>query len=375
MKLCSIFTALLLVMAATTASADPPSLLKSMFGRGGVEADSSKTYELSEEDGPWLILASTFVGENSKQRAERLVHEIRKEMGLPAFLYKENFDFTGTVKSDPRTARQTRYWNRYQYDGYAVLVGEYDTSEHPSIEDDLKRVKTTTLPVFSDPNEVAAETSRSNPVTTVKAITSKLLKSRKDSPIGPMGLAFLTRNPMLPAEFFETPVVDSFVNELNDGVPHTLLKCKGKYTVIVKTFQGIEAIVDGKQEKKFSPSVKRMDKYASVANKMTLALRKKGVEAYQFHDRFRSLVTVGSFQSLGRELPGGGFEYDPGIKAVMQKYSALNVRPELARQVPRDKKGRASNNVAMIPFDVQPTPIAVPKTSKRSLYGTKLGMR
>ena len=95
----------------------------------------------------------------------------------------------------------------------------------------------------------------------------------------------------------------------------------------------------------------------------------------EFHDRFRSMVTVGSFELLGRELPDGRFEYAQEIRAVVRKYSALNVTPELARQVPRGTKGIASNNVAMIPFDVRPTPIAVPKPTKRSLYGAALGMR
>ena len=108
---------------------------------------------------------------------------------------------------------------------------------------------------------------------------------------------------------------------------------------------------------------------------MTSELRKQGVEAYQFHDRYRSLVTVGSFDSLGRELPDGKFEYTPEIRAAIKRYSAFNVRPELARQVPAGTKGIAANGVGAIPFDVEPTPIAVPKSSKRSLYGSKIGMR
>ena len=114
---------------------------------------------------------------------------------------------------------------------------------------------------------------------------------------------------------------------------------------------------------------------------MTVELRKQGVEAYQFHDRYRSLVTVGSFESLGRELADGNFEYSPEIRRVIKQYSALNVRPELARQVPAGTRGIAANGVVAknkviaIPFDVEPTPIAVPKRSKRSLYGARIGMR
>jgi hypothetical protein len=370
----SLLSLLLFVVAAGTAGADKPAFLKMFSREPAIEADDSKSYELREEDGPWMILASTFVGEGSKQRAERLALEIRKELGMPAFIYREKFDFTGTIDRDPRTSRATRYANRYEYDAYAVLVGEYDNVEHPNTERDLKRIRSAQPAVFLDPTEVAAETNRSNPVTTVKSFTNKLLNSGQSKPPGPMSQAFVTRNPMLPEEYFRAPQIDSFVHQMNDGLLHSLLKCDGKYTVVVKTFEGLGAIVDGKGDKKFQPSTSRLNKYAADAEKMTLALRAKGVEAYQFHDRFRSLVTVGSFDSLGRELPGGGFEYAREIQAVVREYSAFNVHPDLARQVPAGANGFASKNVAMIPFDVEPMPIAVPKPTKRSLYGA-MGMR
>jgi hypothetical protein len=359
------------------AAAEKPSLLK-MFGReNSAQPATTDALELTEEDGPWLILASTFVGEGSKKRAERLANEIRQDLKLPAYIYKEKFDFTGTIAQDPTTSKRLRYANRYQYDAYAVLVGEYDTVEHPEIDRDLKRVRTANPPIFQDANELAAETDRSTPVTTVKSITAKLFGQLGEgkSQLGPMSQAFVTRNPMLPEEYFTAPQVDSFVHQMNEGLHHSLLDCDGKYTVVVKTFEGLGTIVDGKRENDFKPSQSRLNKYAADAEKMTMELRAKGVEAYQFHDRFRSLVTVGSFDELGRELPDGRFEYAPQIRAVMKKYSAFNVEPELARQVPAGTRGIAGNGVALIPFDVQPTPIAVPKISKRSLYGAALGMR
>ena len=182
----SLLSLILLVVSVSTSTADRPSLLLRMFGRvSSVEADPSKSYTLSEEDGPWLILAGTLVGEGSKQRAERLALEIRQDLGLPAFIYQEKFDFTGTINQGTRTSRRVRYANRYQYDAYAVLVGEYDRVEHPSIERDLRRIRTATPAVYQDADEVAAETNRSNPVTTVKSITSKLLQARKGKPVVP----------------------------------------------------------------------------------------------------------------------------------------------------------------------------------------------
>jgi hypothetical protein len=374
----ALFALTAITVCQSAALAEKPSLLK-MFGREAPsQSVDGKSLELTEAEGPWLILASTFVGEGSQKRAERLAEEIRSELKLPAYTYREKFDFTGSVNEDPNSSRKLRYANRYQYEAYAVLVGEYDTVEHPDLERDLKRVRTTSLPIFEDTKEVAAETDRSTPATTVKAITNKIFgQAAKEGKLkgGPMSQAFVTRNPILPEEYFMSPPVDSFVRQMNEGLHHSLLDCKGKYTVVVKTFEGMSDIIDGKRDKDFEPSQTRLNKFAANAEKMTNELRAKGVEAYQFHDRTRSIVTVGSFEELGRELPDGGFEYDSAIRSVMKEYSAFNVAPELARNVKKPTQGIVGNGVAMIPFDVQPTPIAVPRVSKRSLYGAALGMR
>ncbi len=359
---------LVLILAAVSTAAtyakrldgDTPSFLKIFKpAPGAVNINSAM---LSEEDGPWMILAHTFVGEDSKSRAERLTTEIRRELKLPAFLYREKFDFTGNPGIG---SSRLRYANQYEYEAYAVLVGEYDSVDHPSINRDLKKLKTAVLPVF-EAEDIAKETDLRSPVTTVKAVHQKLMeKVRGGSKSKPMANAFVTRNPMLPKEYFDSPNVDSFVRQLNEDKQFSLLDCQGKYTVVVRTFEGYGTIVDGKKEKKFVPSMKRLDDFAEDAGKMVSELRKQGEEAYEFHDRYRSLVTIGSFETLGRPLPGGRFEYAPEIRRVMEKYSALNSRHA---QVAHNANGFAANHVAMIPFDVQPKPIAVPKVSKRSLY-------
>lgn len=358
-----------LLIAGPSARAELPSLLR-IFGKAKpASVDPSQIYELRQEDGPWLILASTLVGEGARERANKLAIEIRSDLGLPAFIYKENFDFTGKPKDFQRTQKRVRYANQYQYEAYVVLVGEYDRVDHPSVDRDLKSIKSATPTILEDPKEVAAELNAQTPASAVKVVATKLkamsLGGRRP---GPMAGAFVTRNPMLPEDYFEAPLVDSFVSQLNeDFQEHNLLDCEGKFTVVVKTFSGSNTIANSKQEKSFVPNAKRLDKMATDAAMMVNELRKKGVQAYQFHDRERSLVTVGSFDFLGDELPNGGFRYNPEILQTMRKFSAVNVDPALARQVPQGSM--AGNNINMIPFDVEPTPIAVPRKTKRSLYG------
>ncbi|TWT94158.1 hypothetical protein [Neorhodopirellula pilleata] len=371
--------------ATTIATADGPSLLR-MFSRGErIEADASKPYLLTQEDGPWMILAHTFLGPGSQERAERLVMEIRRDLNLPAFLYEKEIDFSGEVNPGSpiqRTGgaaafqRKMRYANEIRYEAHAVLVGEYDTAEHPRVESDLEKIKTAQCGVFGDEKEMAAETDIRNPVTAVKALHHRLVKKMGDPKLGAMGNAFLTRNPMLPEDFFQAPEVDAFVRHLNEGKTHSLIdECPGKYTVVVRTFSGFNTIVDGKKDKTFEPSGERLDRCAADAAEMVRLLRKEGVEAYQFHDRTQSIVTIGSFENLGRELPGGGFEYDAPILAVMNEYRAFNIDANLANQVKqKTTQGVPVKCVAeRFPFDVQPMPISVPKPSKRSLYSAAMG--
>lgn len=371
--------------ACSPVVADGPSLLR-MFARGQkIEADASKPYHLTQEDGPWMILAHTFLGPGSKERAERLVLEIRQDLNLPAFLYAKDIDFSGEVNPGSpiqRTGgassykRKMRYANQISYQAHAVLVGEYDSAEHPRVESDLERVKTAKCNVFGDEREMAAETDIRNPVTAVKALHQRLVKKMGDPKLGAMGNAFLTRNPMLPEDYFQAPEVDAFVRNLNEGQPHSLIdQCSGQYTVVVRTFSGFNTIVDGKKDKTFEPSGERLDRCAADAAQMVALLREEGVEAYQFHDRTQSIVTIGSFENLGRELPGGGFEYDAPILAVMNEYRAFNVDANLASHVKRQTtQGVPVKCVAeKFPFDIQPMPIRVPKPGKRSLYSAAMG--
>ena len=350
-------------VSAAPADAAPPSLLR-LFGKAK-PIEQADSFVLDEEDGPWLLLATTFVGEDAKDRAQRAALEIRSELRLPAFIYKEDFDFTGSAGQDNATGRRARYANPHQYQAFAVLVGEYDSVNHENIDKDLVRLKSADLNVFRDPDDVAAEYNTKTPASMIKAFGEHLFKARKGRGRNPMAAAFVTRNPLLPESFFQQPEVDSFVQQLNEDTKFSLLESEGKFTVVVRTFGACGTIVGAKNEDKYEPSEERMAKFARQADKMVRELRKQGEEAYQYHDRDRSVVTIGSFESLGREMPGGGFQYEPGIRRLMHEFSALN--DSRAQRVP-GRQGVAANHIAMIPFDVQPTPIAIPKVSKRSLY-------
>jgi hypothetical protein len=53
------------------------------------------------------------------------------------------------------------------------------------------------------------------------------------------------------------------------------------------------------------------------------AMRAKGIEAFVFHDRYRSIVTVGDFESL----------HDPRVKQLIEKYRAkYTIDPKTKKQ-------------------------------------------
>jgi hypothetical protein len=101
------------------------------------------------------------------------------------------------------------------------------------------------------------------------------------------------------------------------------------------------------------------------AHVLTEALRIKGYEAYEFHDRYASIVTVGSFDSVGMPRTDGKTEINPRIHTIMKTFGAqpasnvVNAPP--GAMIP--KKMGPFDGVGEIDLDIQPIPVQVPKRS------------
>ncbi len=359
-------TVVMLIAGSGIAVAAPPSFLN-MFTRRTVEADPNVEYVLSEENGPWLILAACFGGEQGREQASDLVMELRQDYNLPAYIHQENYDYTRPLMGSGPQPVKMRHLNGRKYDSYAVLVGEFDSLQNPSLEKTLDLIKHA-QPKSLDFSKTGKTSQR---FAAFRQLQAKLFsKGEENRQKGPMAMAFVSKNPLLPDEFFNAPVVDAFVRSMNEDVEHSLLDNPGKFTVVVRSFGG-NATTDfgnGAGASKLVPNPNRLNKGAEQAHKMVVALRAKGVEAYEFHDRYRSIVTVGEFDRLGEEVPGGEFRYAPEILQTMQRYSA-------GKSIQQASHGTqlAANHIAGIPFDLNPHPIAVPRSSKRSLYAGALG--
>ncbi len=340
-----------------------------------VEADPQANYRLTEENGPWVIVACTFSGEGAEDQARELVYELRKRYRLPAYVHEMQFDLSD-AKGRGIDRRGAPLRMRYQLaktldvdalEEVAVLVGDFTGVDDPEAQDALRKLK------YSRPKCLELKDGRpTNQSLAAWRLAQKQLQhviGSKKKEKGPMGHAFVTANPMLPKEYFASRGVDKLVLKMNKDVPHSLLDCPGKYSVQVASFKGqvvidqreIAAIEAGKESRS------TLAEAADKAHRLTEALRLKGYDAYEFHDRCASIVTVGGFNSLGSRLADGRIDMHPQMRAVIERFRANPVtmpgQPSGATAIKSLTVPVSKQKKIRIPFDVQPTPIHVPKRS------------
>jgi hypothetical protein len=340
-----------------------------------VEADPEKEYELTESQGPWMIMCTSFTGGiDAEEQAHNLVLELRQRYHLPAFVYRKHFDMgapeVGLGFNKYGGQKIMRNNNAYKRDEIAVLVGNFQSVDSPEIEKALQNVKTM-QPDTLNPKKTGQKTLQT--WSKIHETYNEAAKFLKKKPKGPLGSAFVTRNPLLPEEFFAPKGLDPFVVELNRGIKHSLLNCPGKYTVKVASFRGVESMaakefdrLAGKPVESKNGNYKGMTKIDIAADKaiqLTKALRDKGVEAYEFHDRTESMVCVGSFDSVGEPRDDGKIEINPAIHRLMETYG-----PQKTFVPGQNQAFLKPNSLAGIPFDPQPLPVVVPKQSIASDY-------
>ena len=109
----------------------------------------------------------------------------------------------------------------------------------------------------------------------------------------------------------------------------------------------------------------RLEEAALKAHKLTQALRAKGFEAYEFHDRHQSVVTIGGFDSVGEPRADGKTEINPAVHQMMETFSATRTGLQLGGQ---QVAGLQPKTFGGIPCDAQPIPVLVPKRSLGADY-------
>jgi hypothetical protein len=315
--------------AARPASAQ---IWKHLVPASHVEPSRDQADQLTQDNGPWLIMAASFDGDGATEQAQQLADELRRRHGLSAYVHDRTFDFSeenrpGNGLDNYGAPLRTRY-QREQAHEFAVLVGDFPSIGDPEAQRVLARVK-------SLPSEVLEGESES-PFDEVRKFSSNVIdKVGGRANRGPMHRAFFTRNPLLPREYFVPKGVDAFVVKMNQGVEHGLLDCPGRFTVQVATFRG-RTTLQTSSAKPDSPSFGwhwgKDDKdplveAAENAHLLAEELRAHGWEAYEFHDRAQSIVTIGSFDQVAQRLANGQVVATPPVRKIIETFGAAYDTP------------------------------------------------
>jgi hypothetical protein len=339
-----------------------------------VETDPANMYPITQDNGPWMIMAAAFSGDGAREQARQLVHELRRDYKLAAYTYEKKFEFSKPVTGKGLNPYGEQPKMRYRQDHdvveIAVVVGDYPTVDHPDAQKVLKTLKSATPKALSTTGGKPTSQSLAM-LRSFQDQVKNVTRQGEGKKRGPMAGAFIITNPLLPNEYFVPKGIDRFVEEMNKHVPHSLLDCQGKYTVKVATFTGHAIIVDEKVQQAMARGEEPKSYLESAANNahvLTEALRKLGYEAYEFHDRHSSIVTVGRFDSVGTRRADGKIEINPLVHKIMLSFGAeTKIEPGKPPKVGQAKK------LGGIPFDIQPVPVEVPRRAISTDYARAPG--
>jgi hypothetical protein len=282
-----------------------------------IEANPGKRYELTSRHGPWMIMVANFhttaddgitkEGKSPEQAADDLVLELRQR-GIPAYVYEivpESESFT----TQDAYGRPVRRKNLRRVKSVGVLAGNYSGVDEHTAQSTLKWIKE------YDPRCLKEG---------VVFVPRKDVRTPSGERQTPLSAAFLTINPMLNPQEVASRNIDPLLLRLNHRERYSLLENKGKMTLIVASFAGkVKAVSDhsgsGLREEQDSGGLTSflkdndLDDAAQQARALALALRQtEHVDAYVWHDRYESYVTVGAFSS----------ENDPGIAAMRARFGS-----------------------------------------------------
>lgn len=272
-----------------------------------IEADPAKEYRLTRQHGPWMIMVASFhttgedgetdVGKSPEQVANELVLELRKQR-IPAYTYavENGPELLNTID---RTGQPVRRRNLRRVKSLCVIAGNYPASDDDVAQKTLEWIK------------------KYNPKSLQEGVGYRPTPGR---PL-PLSGAFLTINPLLNPEEVAHTTADPLLRRLNSGQRYSLSDNPGQYTLVVANFGG-KSVTQLKHQPDSFNFLKDndLDDAAQLANELVAVLRQdldpsgrfRNMEAYVWHDRYESMVTVGSFSSPD----------DPAIQHFRKQFAA-----------------------------------------------------
>lgn len=343
LKLIALATLLIALVFAAPADA----LQRIPFGRSPRKA--AVQLNLTKDAGPWLIMCTSFDGQDGRQQAINLANELRVKHGMQSYVYRQHFDFSKGVTDrgigfqQPTAGgasnvrqREMQLARQNEKTEYAVLVGNYKSIEASKAQKDLatlKKLQPESLKIYSDDirdsPQAGARLRADGEV--MFGNNGEFRQISADKSKYPLRLALLVTNPLLPKEVLDQAGVDQFILNLNQGVPYSLLDNPKAYTLKVASFSGEvitrpKDIAKRKADRVWLSKNKKGQNNSSLveaakrAEILTKYLRSQKIEAYQFHDRHSSYVCVGGFDWV-REGDGPNARGNPKVIALAEIFA------------------------------------------------------
>ena len=339
-----------------------------------IPAERGKRYRLTKGHGPWMIMVASFSeppperrtkGMSPQEAADELVFELRKVKGIPAYTYVQD-DQIGRLETIDRLGRKSKRIYTSNQGSVSVIAGNYQ-----SIDKKTKKGRDaqTTLKIVQNfyPRFLQEVQAANNGF--LKLRNGGLYRKTPGRP-GPLSRAFLTMNPVLTPEEARKAKFDPLLLTLNPDSKLSLLNNRGKYSLIVASFYGNSVTKVGNSS--FKQALKKfkvgdnLDKAGRDAWELAKTLRDakqfgydRNYEAYVYHDRYKSVVTIGSFNN----------PKDPQIAKMQKKFGAKtkpygpagrNVLLGEYFIIPRKPKPGSFPEKKWL-FDPQPTLMEVPQ--------------
>jgi hypothetical protein len=298
---------------------------------------------VTPDQGPWMVLITSYSGPEGPMRARKMVAELRSHYKLPAYVFnygaeqkreelervkamieKQKQELQEIQKKTNVTLDQPiRVRHLKIEEHFGVLVGGYSSEEAADkVRAQLKKLDPPDPSrVDLDMKFVANEGSAKESGEAVKCY------------VNPFERTLVVRNPALPK--FQRPAdwdkVDvEALRRMNSEEPLSLLKCNKAFTLVIKEFS-LPSITTPRNApasggfwdalglgKKGADSI---DVAADNAHKFAEALRKAKLDAYVLHTKYSSLVTVGGFDSLE----------DPNLRSMQNLLQTrLMANPQMA---------------------------------------------
>ena len=331
-----------------------------VIAKSRIEAIRGKRYSLRTAHGPWLIMVASLrdveedlrskVGLSAWQAADELVFALRSR-GIPSYAFLQKSEFGQILSEARKGGTDGRYIARHE--SIAVLAGNFQSPEERKAKIVLKYIQNKFDPKF------------------LKDKGSGAIVTKTPGRPRPFSRAFIVPNPLRDQEDLNRSILDPLIRKLNAGIDESLLKNKGKYSLLVATLAGNSVMQVGYKEDKRHTKLfdeqlgSNLDATAQKAWELTAALRQakrlsydRNYDAWVYHDKYKSYVTIGSFES----------KTDPRIAQLKNQFQAkmkpnpktgeIQLTPEMF-SIPKNPQGTTLPDKLWF-FDMKPRVIRIP---------------